>query len=88
MATSRSPRADDAGPVWRDPGVVLVERTLLDRLGVDVGSKLTIGEANVTIGGVLGEQPDRLADRLAYGPKLLMSRDTLGKHRAWCSRAA
>ena len=27
--------------------------------------------------GILGEQPDRLADRLAYGPKLLMSRDTL-----------
>ena len=33
----------------------------------------------VTVGGILGEQPDRLADRLAYGPKLLMSRETLAK---------
>ena len=66
-------------PLWRSPGVVLVERALLDRLGLEIGSPLTIGEANVTIGGVLGEQPDRLADRLAYGPKLLMSRETLAR---------
>ena len=63
--------------MWRDPDVVLVERTLLDRLNLDVGSKIAIGDATVTIGGILGEQPDRLADRLAYGPKLLMFRDTL-----------
>ena len=69
----------DAGAAWRSPGVVLVERGLLDRLGVEVGSPLTIGEASVTIGGVLGAQPDRLADRLAYGPKLLMSRETLAR---------
>ena len=71
------PRAERPGPVWRDPDVVLVERTLLDRLNLDIGSKIAIGDATVTIGGILGEQPDRLADRLAYGPKLLMFRDTL-----------
>jgi putative ABC transport system permease protein len=70
-------RAERPGPVWRDPDVVLVERTLLDRLNLDIGSKIAIGDATVTIGGILGEQPDRLADRLAYGPKLLMFRDTL-----------
>jgi putative ABC transport system permease protein len=70
-------RPDNAGTPWRTAGVVLVERTLLDRLNLDVGSPITIGETMVTIGGILGEQPDRLADRLAYGPKLLMSRETL-----------
>jgi putative ABC transport system permease protein len=70
-------RAKHPGPVWRNPDVVLVERTLLDRLNLDVGSMISIGDAKVTIGGILGEQPDRLADRLAYGPKLLMSRETL-----------
>ena len=70
-------RAERPGPVWRDPDVVLVERTLLDRLNLDIGSKIAIGDATVIIGGILGEQPDRLADRLAYGPKLLMFRDTL-----------
>ena len=71
--------SDTTDPVWREPSVVLAERTLLDRLGLSVGSTLAIGEATVTIGGILGEQPDRLADRLAYGPKLLMSRETLAK---------
>jgi putative ABC transport system permease protein len=70
-------KASHPGPVWRNPDVVLVERSLLDRLNLDVGSTISIGDAKVTIGGILGEQPDRLADRLAYGPKLLMSRDTL-----------
>jgi putative ABC transport system permease protein len=72
-------RPDAAGTPWRGAGTVLVEQPLLDRFGVDVGDTLTIGEATVTIGGVLGEQPDRLADRLAYGPKLLMSRETLDR---------
>ena len=71
--------SDKTGPLWRDPAIVLAERTLLDRLGLVVGSTLAIGETTVTIGGILGEQPDRLADRLAYGPKLLMSRETLAK---------
>ena len=70
---------DHVGPVWRSPGVVVAERALLDRLGLEIGSPLSIGEAKVTIGGVLGEQPDRLADRLSYGPKLLMSQETLAK---------
>lgn len=71
----------DAGPAWRFPDVVLAERGLLDRLDLEVGSQLAIGEATVTVGGILGEQPDRLADRLSYGPKLLMSRETLDKTR-------
>jgi putative ABC transport system permease protein len=69
----------DAGPLWRDPGVVVAQRVLLDRLGLKVGDPLKIGETTVKIGGILGDQPDRLADRLSYGPKLLMSRDTLAK---------
>ncbi|HSD91975.1 MAG TPA: FtsX-like permease family protein [Methyloceanibacter sp.] len=71
----------DAGPAWRFADVVLAEQSLLNRLGLEVGSQLTIGDAKVTIGGILGEQPDRLADRLAYGPKLLMSRETLDHTR-------
>lgn len=72
---------EDAGPAWRFPGVVLAEQSLLDRLDLEVGSSLTIGDAKVTVGGVLGQQPDRLADRLSYGPKVLMSRETLDQTR-------
>jgi putative ABC transport system permease protein len=70
---------ENAGPLWRKPDVVLAQQLLLDRLGVKIGDPLKIGETQVTIGGVLGDQPDRLADRLSYGPKVLMSRETLKK---------
>jgi putative ABC transport system permease protein len=70
---------ENAGPLWRKPDVVLAQQILLDRLGVKISDFLEIGEAQVTIGGVLGDQPDRLADRLSYGPKVLISRDTLEK---------
>ncbi len=72
-------RPAGAGTPWREKGVVLAEQTLLERFGIDVGDTVSIGEARVKIGGVLGEQPDRLADRLAYGPKLIMSRETLAE---------
>ena len=67
-----------AGALWREPGVIVVERSLLERLDASIGGTLLIGDATVKIGGVLGGQPDRLADRLAYGPRVLMSLDTLG----------
>ena len=70
---------EDAGPIWRKPGVIVAERSLLERLNVGVGSTVSIGDATVTIGGILGTQPDRLADRLAYGPRVLMSLDTLDR---------
>ena len=72
-------RPQGAGTPWREKGVVLAEQTLLDRFGIDVGGTLSVGEAKIRIGGVLGEQPDRLADRLSYGPKLIMSRETLAE---------
>jgi putative ABC transport system permease protein len=69
----------DAGPIWRQPGVIVAERSLLERLNVGIGSTLSIGDTTVTIGGILGTQPDRLADRLAYGPRVLMSLETLDR---------
>lgn len=65
------------GAAWQRPATVLVEPILLERLGLKIGDTLKIGEATTTIAGTLGQQPDRLADRLSYGPKVLMSRDTL-----------
>jgi putative ABC transport system permease protein len=64
---------------WREPGNVLVERTLLERLGIDIGDRLSIGDASFEIGGILGDSPDKLADRLAYGPRVLMSLEDLAR---------
>src|SRR5262249_4829135 len=62
---------------WRESGKILVEQLLLDRLGIKIGDELSIGEAKVTVAGTLGQQPDRLGDRLSYGPKVLLSLATL-----------
>lgn len=70
---------EGAATAWRTPGTVLVQPILLERLGLKTGDTLQIGDATVAIGGTLGQQPDRLADRLSYGPKVLMSRETLDK---------
>jgi putative ABC transport system permease protein len=67
----------DAGPIWRKRGVIVAERSLLERLNLHIGDTLSIGDAIATVGGILGTQPDRLADRLAYGPRVLMSLETL-----------
>ena len=69
----------DASIPWRKPGVIVAEQSLLERLGVGIGGTLSIGDETVTIGGMLGTQPDRLADRLAYGPRVLMSLETLDR---------
>ena len=68
-----------AGAIWRKPGVIVAERPLLERLNLSIGSTLSIGDATFIIGGILGTQPDRLADRLAYGPRVLMSLETLDR---------
>lgn len=68
---------DGLGSAWQKPGTVLVDPALLDRLKIKTGDTLKIGDATMVIAGTLGQQPDRLADRLSYGPKILMSRDTL-----------
>jgi putative ABC transport system permease protein len=60
----------DAGQAWRFPGVILAERSLLDRL-LEVGA-LSIGDA-VTVGGTPAAGPLLTA---SPGP-LLISRETL-----------
>ncbi|PPD00529.1 MAG: hypothetical protein CTY31_05290 [Hyphomicrobium sp.] len=50
---------------------------LLERLGVKVGDKIRIGEADIKIGGILQSEPDAVADRLTYGPRIFVSLDTL-----------
>ena len=69
----------DVGAIWRKPRVIVAERPLLERLNLSIGSTLSIGDATFIIGGILGTQPDRLADRLAYGPRVLMSLETLDR---------
>ncbi|AJF07414.1 ABC transporter permease [Geoalkalibacter subterraneus] len=55
----------------------LVERALLERLNVQVGDEILLGEARFRIRGVLTHEPDRSIQAFTLGPRLLVSRAAL-----------
>jgi putative ABC transport system permease protein len=50
----------------------LVQRELLDRLGVRVGGRIAVGDAVLTIAGVVEREPDRSASLIALGPRVMI----------------
>lgn len=58
-------------------GGAVVDPVLLKRLGIDVGDKLLLGDAQVPVSGTIESEPDGLMDRLTYGPRILISPETL-----------
>lgn len=63
------------------PGVAVVERRLLDRMGLSVGDALRVGETVLTIGDVVTREPDRPVSFLTFGPRVFVSdadRDAIG----------
>lgn len=51
--------------------------TLMARLGLKPGARLTIGNAMVEIRAVLANEPDKLAGGIGFGPRLLVGEDML-----------
>jgi putative ABC transport system permease protein len=58
-------------------GGAAVDPILLERLGLAVGDSLALGRSSVPIVAVIAAEPDRLAERLAIGPRVLVSLDTM-----------
>ncbi|MCV6545773.1 MAG: FtsX-like permease family protein [Cohaesibacter sp.] len=75
--------AKDLEPLFggndRLDGGVLVASLLLDRLGLEIGDQISIGTADVLITGAIGFEPDALATGVGFGPRVLMSLETLQK---------
>jgi len=57
----------------------IADAMLLERLGLKVGDSLRIGEAELTVRGALKTEPDAVADRLTYGPRIFVSLSTLDR---------
>jgi putative ABC transport system permease protein len=57
----------------------VVDPMLLERLGLKVGDRFRIGDADIEVRGVLKAEPDAVADRLTYGPRIFVSLATLDK---------
>ncbi|WP_179504300.1 MULTISPECIES: FtsX-like permease family protein [unclassified Sphingomonas] len=67
LADGHTAGAPPANTAWIAPGVA-------ERLGVNTGDRLRIGQATFRIGGVIGDEPDRLGEGFALGPTVIISR--------------
>ena len=61
------------------PDRVLVGPELLDRLDVQAGDTLRIGEARFTIAGTVTREPDRLSISFTLGPRILLDLEGLAR---------
>ncbi|MGI9502778.1 MAG: ABC transporter permease, partial [Geminicoccaceae bacterium] len=61
-----------------DQGAV-VERGLLARLGIEIGSAIRIGEADFTVRAVVDREPDRVGGFISIGPRVFIHLDDLPK---------
>lgn len=55
----------------------VVEEAVLARLGARLGDRVQIGEASVTLTALLAREPDRLGGFAGFGPRVVVSRETL-----------
>ena len=56
----------------------VAEDALLHRLGLSLGDRIAVGEARYEVRAVLLGEPDRSVRLFTLGPRLLVSRDSLG----------
>jgi putative ABC transport system permease protein len=61
------------GDLLGDGGSALVERSLLERLGLAVGDPFLLGTARFTIAGVIDREPDRASSFVALGPRVMIA---------------
>jgi len=59
----------------------VVQRELLDRLGLGLGDRLVVGDVTLTIRGVVDAEPDRAASLVTLGPRVLLSPEALERSR-------
>ena len=70
---------DPAGPDGRaavgipPPGTAWPDARLVQRLGAAIGDRLTVGEATLTIGAVVQQEPEVTSGLLALGPRLVLN---------------
>jgi putative ABC transport system permease protein len=64
--------------IMKEDGLA-VDRSLLSRLGIGLGDRLTLGRASFPITAILEREPDRLAAGPAFGARVLLSLHALQK---------
>jgi putative ABC transport system permease protein len=62
--------------IRREPAAV-VDPVLLERLGLKVGDRMSLGTIEVPIRATIAAEPDKLIERLTVGPRVLVALETL-----------
>ena len=70
LADGRRVGAPPAGHAWIAPA-------LATRLGIARGGQVTIGDARLTVGGIIADEPDRLGEGFTLGPVAVVAMPTL-----------
>ncbi|WP_373087132.1 ABC transporter permease [Sneathiella sp.] len=55
----------------------LVEQSLADRLGFDLGDQLRLGDLTLDVRGIIATEPDKASQGMALGPRMIISLDAL-----------
>ncbi|MEP0943265.1 MAG: ABC transporter permease [Rhizobiaceae bacterium] len=64
-----------------NPDDVVVDPVLLTRLDLNIGDLIKIGSAELKIAGTIEDEPDRISEGIAFGPKVIMSLQALEKSK-------
>jgi len=67
----------DAEAVCTDRYGALVQDSLLIKMDLQVGDRVKIGQATMTITGTVKHEPDRVANAFSLGPRVIVSQDAL-----------
>ncbi len=70
---------DGVKPSLDDDAIAYADPILFARLGLKVGDQIKLGDAVLTLKGMIADEPDRLSSRNAIGPRLLLSVANLEK---------
>ncbi|WP_018151706.1 ABC transporter permease [Leeia oryzae] len=73
------PAGTQANTVAPAAGRVWVDQSVLDRLGLSIGSPVSVGDATLKIAGVLLKEPDARFSFNGLAPRLMMSASDLPK---------
>ncbi|MCA9496469.1 MAG: FtsX-like permease family protein, partial [Nanoarchaeota archaeon] len=69
----------DIKDVFEDQNNIIVEKNLLTRLGINIGSKIKVGEKIFTIADVILVEPDQPLSLFNIGPRIIISEVNLNE---------
>ncbi|WP_336985942.1 ABC transporter permease [Altererythrobacter aquiaggeris] len=68
LTDGRSVGAPPAGEAWLAQGAA-------DRLGIAQGDEFRLGGTDLTVGGIIADEPDRLGEGFALGPTIMVAEE-------------